>query len=161
MKIAHDIFSETNPAFGAYAVVSFTKAYLSVNGDGPELPKIYLALPVALSGDLSRTFDGTNKKTGLSEWLVRSPQAEIDLAERVNATMGIVTEAIRFGCFARVLRLGINARITIGDQKLKKSAMTALSAESTQVLKRAERLGFWFASAGSTQAAFNIMELTT
>lgn len=160
MKLSHDIFSETNPAFGAYAIVHFTSAYLSVTTSGPEVPKVYLALPIALSGDLSHTFEGTNRNTGLFEWLERNTQVGVGLSGRVNASMDIVTEAIRFGCFTRILSFREDARINLGDQKLKKRAVASLSKESSQVLKRAERLGYWFASAGSTQAIFNMMELT-
>ena len=104
MKLAHDIYAETNPAFCAYALAVFTTAFITIKSDGPELPTVYLALPVALSGDLSGTFGGTNKNTGLLEWLERSPQVQVRLAERVNASMEIVTNAIWFGCFARVLK---------------------------------------------------------
>src|SRR5213083_649403 len=103
MSVAHDIYSETNPAYCAHALVAFTTAFLSVNNDGPEVPATYLALPVALAGDLGSAFDGTNKNTGLLEWLNRRPQVQIGLADLVNMSMDIVTEAIRFGCFSRIL----------------------------------------------------------
>jgi hypothetical protein len=160
MRLAHDIYSETNPAFCAYALGAFTSAYLSVNADGPEIPVLYLALPIALSGDLGQTFDGTNKKTGLLEWLERSPQVQIGFSDRVNGSMDIVTEAIRLGCFAHYLTMDDSARLRLGRQKFKKSAADTLSAEPAQVLKRAERLGYWFAMAGSTRAVFNMMGLT-
>ncbi|MGP8270474.1 MAG: three component ABC system middle component [Terracidiphilus sp.] len=160
MMIAHDIYSETNPAFCAYALIAFIKTYLSVNASGPEVPIAYLSLPVALSGDLGTAFLGTNKNTGLLEWLERSPQVQIGLAERVNGSINIVTEAIRFGCFTRVLRFDEAARLGLGDKKIKTSAAKGLGEEPTQVLKRAERLGYWFATAGSTRAVFDIMGLT-
>lgn len=160
MIVAHDVYSETNPAFCTYAMVVFTTAYLSVNSEGPEVPTVYLALPVALSGDLGGTFYGTNKNTGLLEWLERSPQLQVALAERVNATMDIVTEAIRFGCFTHLLAVSEGARLKLGNQKLKKSAINALSEEPAQTIKRAERLGYWFATAGSTRTVFDMMGLT-
>ncbi len=159
MRVAHDIFAETNPAFYAYALVSFVAAHLTVNDQGPDLPVVYISLPIALSGEFSDTFDGTNKNTGLLEWLGRSPQVQIGLAERVNASMGLITDAVRFGCFLRVLSLSANARLLLGDQKVKRSVVSTLSNETAQSLKRAERLGYWFASAGSTKTAFDIMGL--
>jgi hypothetical protein len=160
MTIAHDIYSETNPAFCAYALVAFTKTYLSVNAIGPEAPIAYLSLPVALSGDLGSAFLGTNKNTGLREWLERSPQVQIGLAERVNGSIDIVTEAIRFGCFTRVLNFDKDAHLGLGDKKIKTIAAKGLGEEPAQVLKRAERLGYWFATAGSTRTVFDIMGLT-
>jgi len=160
MNIAHDIYSEINPAFCAYALTAFTTTYLSVNTDGPEVPTIYLALPIALSGDLDSAFKGTNKNTGLLEWLERSPQIQIDLAKRVNASIDLVTEAIRFGCFTHMLAVDVRARLKLGGKKVKKSAFTALSEEPRETIKRAERLGYWCATAGSTRTVFDMMGLT-
>ncbi|WP_437277194.1 three component ABC system middle component [Sorangium sp. So ce375] len=160
MIVAHDVFSETNPAFCAYALVGFTEAFMTVNDDGPELPVAYLSLPVALSGDLRDSFERTNKNTGLLEWLERNPQIQIGLADRVNGSMGIVTDAIRFGCFSRVLQVDDRARLRLGPRKVKRSTIKALSEGLAQPLKRAERLGYWFAGAGSTKTIFDMMGLT-
>ena len=160
MKAAHDVFAETNPAFCASVLVEFTKAYSSLRPEGPEIPTAYLALPVALSGELAGTFDGTNKNTGLLEWLERSPQVQVGLAERLNASLDIVTDAIRFGCFARVIMLRENACLQLGDKTVKPSAIRALGEEPEQVTKRAGRLGNWFATAGSTRTVFDMMGLT-
>ncbi len=160
MTVAHDVFAETNPAFFASALVAFTAAYVSLSEGGPELPACYIALPVALSGDLAATFNGTNKNTGLLEWLTRSPQVQVGLAARINASMNIVTEAVRFGCFTRVLILGEDGRVRLGTQKIKKSALDKLHEEPGQAIKHAERLGFWFAMAGSTRTTFDMMGLT-
>ncbi len=160
MRVAHDIYAETNPAFGAAALVAFTKAYLATRLEGPETPVAYLALPVALSGDLADAFDGTNKNTGLLEWLERSPQAQIGFAARVNASLDIVTDAIRFGCFTRVLAMSEQARLRLGDKELKPGAINALGDEAGRAIKRAARLGHWFATAGSTKSVFDMMGLT-
>ena len=160
MSVAHDIYAETNPAFCAYALVAFTAAFISNNENGPEIPTTYLALPIALSGNLGHTFEGTNKKTGLLEWLNRRPEVQIELADLVNVSMDIVTEAIRFGCFSQLLAVNPGARLGLGSRKVKKSAVVALSAVPAHCIKRAERLGFWFASAGSTRTVFDMMGLT-
>ena len=160
MSLAHDVFSETNPAFCAYALVAFTTAFATVKEHGPELPVAYLALPVALSGDLRGSFDGTNKNTGLLEWLGRSSEIQIGLPERVNGSLSIVTEAIRFGCFSRVLTLDEGARLRLGERRIKRSVVTVLSAGPSLCLKHAERLGYWFAAAGSTKTVFDMMGLT-
>lgn len=160
MRDAHDVYAETNPAFCVAALVEFTKAYISERPEGPEVPVAYLALPVALSGELAGAFDKTNKKTGLLEWLERSPQVQVGLAERANASLDIVSEAIRFGCFTRLISIGESARLRLGDQKLKQSAINALGEEPGQAIKRAGRLGHWFATAGSTRSVFDIMGLT-
>jgi Family of unknown function (DUF6521) len=160
MMIAHDIFAETNPAFCAYALTWFTKAYVSVKDAGPELPLCYVALPIALSGDLAASFGGTNRKTGLLVWLSRSPLVQVGLAERINASMPVVTEAVQFGCFTRLLALDADGRIRVGSQKIKKSSIDGLGEGPARALKHAERLGYWFAMTGSTRTNFDMMGLT-
>jgi hypothetical protein len=160
MKVAHDVYAETNPAFCAAVLVDFMKAYLSARPEGPETPLAYLALPVALSRELASAFDGTNKSTGLLEWLERSPQVQVGLAERVNASLEIVSEAIRFGCFAGLIVMKNSARLQLGSKKVKASAIAALGDEPAQAMKRAMRLGHWLADAGTTRTAFDMMGLT-
>lgn len=158
--VAHDVYAEMNPAFGAYVLAAFTAAYLTLNDDGPEMPSCYVALPIALSGDFAATFNGTNRNTGLLEWLNRSPQIQVGLSARINASLNIVTEAVRFGCFSQVLALNEDGRIRLGTLKIKKSILNKISGESAHAIKHAERLGYWFAMAGSTKTTFNMMGVT-
>lgn len=160
MTVAHDVFAETNPAFCASVLAEFTAAYMSLNVAGPQLPSCYIALPIALSGNLAVTFEGTNRNTGLLEWLTRSPQVQVGLATRINASLGIVTEAVRFGCFTHMLALDENGRLLLGARKMKKSALNRLHDEPALAIKHAERLGYWFAMAGSTRTTFDMMGLT-
>ncbi len=95
-----------------------------------------------------------------NEPLDRRPQVQIGLTDLVNASMDLVTEAIRFGCFSRLLVVNSGARLGLGTLRVKKSAVAALSESPAQSIKRAERLGFWFASAGSTRTVFDLMGLT-
>lgn len=156
MRTAHDIYSETNPAYCACVLAAFVTGH---KPPGPEIPLAYLALPIALSGDLSDTFEGTNTKTGLLEWLERHPRIRLGLRDRLNASMEIVTEGVRFGCFSRLLTVN-ETRLLTGTNKVKKSAIDALTDESKRAIKHAERLGSWFAATGSTRSAFEIMGLS-
>lgn len=160
MTVAHDVFAETNPAFCTYVLAGFAAAYISVREHGPDLPLGYVALPIALSGGLACFFEGTNRRTGLLEWLNRSPQVQLGLADRVNASMPIVTEAIRFGCFARVLTFEPNGRIALGERKIPRNALAGLSDGPSRSMKHAERLGYWFAMAGSARTTLDMMGLT-
>ncbi|MCC5092526.1 MULTISPECIES: three component ABC system middle component [Xanthomonas] len=160
MRSTYDVFAETNPAFCAYALTRFTEAFEKVNANGPELPLIYIALPIALSGDLARTFEGTNKNTGLLEWLMRCPEVQIELVDRVNGSMSIVTEAVRFTCFMKALNLDEEGRLKSGPEKLKKAAVNGLSERPVAVIKNSERLGYWFGMAGSARTSFDMMGLT-
>ena len=160
MKRAHDVYAEHNPAYCTYVVGAFVTAYAEVHPAGSDLAIVYLAVPIALSGDLAATFDGTNKNTGLREWLERTPQMSVGLADRVNAALEIVGDAVRYGCFTDVLRLSTEGRLTLGSKKFKPSPVNNLDPLSIGAIRRAGRLGSWFATAGSTRNIFGILELT-
>lgn len=157
---AHDVYAEHNPAYCAYVVGAFVTAHAEVHPAGTDLAIVYLAIPIALSGDLAATFDGTNKNTGLREWLERTPQMSVGLADRVNAALEIVSDAVRYGCFTDVLRLSMEGRLTPGSKKFKQSPLSDLDPLSLGAIRRAGRLGCWFATAGSTRNIFDILELT-
>lgn len=160
MNRAHDVYAETNPAFCTFVLAEFLKAFVEIDETGAELPLAYIALPIALSEDLGVSFEGTNKKTGLLEWLERTPQMSVAFAERVNASLEIVTMGVRYGCFADVLVLERDGRIRLGAKTVKATAITKLDAISTRAFRRAGRLGTWFAMAGSTRNIFSILGLT-
>lgn len=157
---AYDITAETNSAFCAYLLRNFVRDYASINAAGPEFPLAYLALPLALSGDLQGTFEGTNRTTGLAEWLFRSPAVRVELSERLNGTLEIVTTAVRFSCFSRAIELSTQGRLCLGALELPNRPITKLTPSSRQAFTRAERLGAWFASAGSTEAVFDMFGVT-
>lgn len=160
MIVTHDVYSETNPAFCAYAIAAFVAAFNSVKAEGPELVTIYASLPIALSAELESTFEGTNKNTGLIEWLARSPGIQIGLTTRLNECMSMVTEGLRFACFSGVISLNEKTRLRLGAQKLKKAAQQSLSWQSKNALKRSSRLGYWFAADGSARSIFESLGLT-
>ena len=85
---------------------------------------------------------------------------QVGLVERANASLGIVTEAVRFSCFTGALSLTQDARLKLGNKRVKKSAVGALDGAAAQAVKRGERLGYWFAMAGSTRNVFNTMGMT-
>ena len=160
MILTHDVYSEINPAYCTYVLGAFVSSFMSIKAEGPELVTAYVALPIALSGELEASFEGTNKNTGLMEWLGRSPYVQIGLTPRLSGSFEIVTEAVRLACFSEALVLNSQARLQLGSRKLKQSVRQDLSVSSRTALRRAERLGYWFAAAGSSRTIFEAMGLT-
>lgn len=159
MEIAHDIFAETNPAYCACLLATFVRAYRTRSGSVPDITLCYAALPLALSGDLAPTFERTNRKTGLLEWLHRSPVIQIRLADRVNGSLDIVTEAIRFACFSNLLAITAEGKVAPGASSLPKHLKLQLMQDTWNIFDNIDRLGHWFAMAGSTRTVFNLMGL--
>lgn len=158
--ISHDVYAETNPAFCAFVLVEFISGFVSVNAHGPEVPLAYLSLPLALSGDLSDTFEKTNKNTGLMEWVERHPKIHVGLGHRTNGSMTIVTDAIQFACFSNVVTMTPEARLLCGSRKIKKSATKNINPATANAIKHGARLGIWFAKSGSARAVFDTIGLT-
>jgi hypothetical protein len=160
MTQAHDLYAERNPAFGVYAAAAFVFEFSETRLQGADLPIVYVALPIALSEDLALSFEGTNKNTGLLEWIERTPQMSVGLADRVNAGLLTVGDAVRYGCFTNVLLLSPEGRVGPGSKKPKQSPLNGLDTVTLGAIRRAGRLGHWFASAGSTRNIFGILGLT-
>ncbi|MDD1965882.1 DUF6521 family protein [Pseudomonas putida] len=159
MAIAHDIYAETNPAYCAALLTHFVSGYCSRSNAPPDLTLCYAALPLALSGDLASTFAGTDRRTGLLEWLHRSPFIQIRLADRLNGSLDIVTEAIQFGCFSQLLMVNAEGRLVLGAASLPKVFTKQLIEETRNIFKNIDRLGCWFALAGTTRTVFDMMGL--
>lgn len=160
MIITHDVYSETNPAFCAFVIAAFVAAYASVKSEGPEMVTIYASVPIAISAELGSTFEGTNKNTGLLEWIARSPGIQIGLGQRLNESMSIVTDGLRFALFSGVISLNENTRLRLGTHKLKQSLHRSLSGPSKAAIQRSARLGLWFAADGSSRSIFESLGLT-
>lgn len=149
MKAAHDVYAETNPAFCAAVLARFCESYCDGDGQDLALSVAYLVLPIALSDDLAETFEGCNKNTGMLVWIERSPRIIANISSRINGTLQITTDAVRFGCITGVLRLASDGRLASGNKTIPSSAIQGSSGSG---FKRAYLLGNWFAGAGSARA---------
>ncbi|HFH2546548.1 TPA: three component ABC system middle component [Klebsiella aerogenes] len=155
MILAHDIYAETNPVFCSFLLSGFCDFYNTSIEINPEIPLIYLVLPIVLSEDLSSTFLGCNIKTGLLVWLERNPCVLNELTKRVNSTLAITTEAIRFGCISKILKLNVDGTVVGNNIKLER-----LMKDNSLSLKKTRLLAYWFSEMGSTRATFEAMGLT-
>lgn len=149
MNATHDVHAETNPGYCAVSIAHFVKAYREVSYQDPILALAYIALPLILSDDLSSTFEGCNAQTGLLMWLERNPRITVRLGSRINPSLPICTDAIRYGCFSGILLLNQTGNLVAGPDKLptEKAANIASGA-----FKRARLLGRWFGGVGSARA---------
>jgi Family of unknown function (DUF6521) len=155
MTVAHDLFAETNPAFGVFTIVGFCRSFWKVSERAPTVGLLYLAVPIAMSSDTQTTFSDTNSKTGLLTWLNRHPEIRLDLVERLNASLHIVSASIKLGLASRALELGKEGMIGLGSNVPAKAHADQLPPEPRQVIRRAERLGTWMAGAGTTGSIFS------
>jgi hypothetical protein len=155
MIVAHDLFAETNPAFGVFTIVGFCRTFWDASETAPAVALVYLAMPIAMSGDTQASFLDTNSRTGLLAWLNRYPEIRLDLGARLDASLPIVSAAVKLGLTSRALELGKGGVIGLGNNVPAKAHAERLPYESKQVIRRAERLGIWMARAGTTGSIFS------
>lgn len=160
MTLAYDLFAETNPAFGAYALLGFCNKYIAAAARRPALALAYLALPIALSDDLNASFEETVSTTGLLSWFNRYPDVRVYLGGRLDASKEIVSAAMRFGLSAQALALEPDGLIGPGLRTPAKAPANNLPYKPKRALKRAERLGTWMGNAGSAGAIFSAFGVT-
>lgn len=160
MKIAHDVFAETNPAFGTFALVGFCSGYCAVSPIGPLIAIVYLAMPIAMSRDMEASFSSTNRTTGLLAWINRYPDVRINLGQRLDASLDIVTESIRLGLLSEAIVFNEVGGINLGANTLTKAAVSKLPLEPKKVIRRAERLGHWMSKSGSASSVFSAFGVT-
>jgi hypothetical protein len=155
MIVAHDLFAETNPAFGVFTIVGFCRSFWDESQTAPAVALVYLATPIAMSGDTQASFSDTNSRTGLLAWLNRYPEIRLDLGARLDASLPIVSAAVKLGLTSRALELGKGGVIGLGSNVPAKAPAERLPRESKEVIRRAERLGTWMARAGTTGSIFS------
>jgi hypothetical protein len=155
MTGAHDLFAETNPAFGVFVIVGFCRSFREVSETAPAIALLYLAVPIAMSGDTQASFSETNSRTGLLAWLNRYPEIRLDLGARLDASLPIVSASVKLGLTTRALELGVGGVIGLGSQVPAKTHVDRLPRDPKQVVRRAERLGAWMAGAGTIGSIFS------
>jgi hypothetical protein len=155
MTVAHDLFAETNPAFGVFVIVGFCRSFRDISETAPAIALLYLAVPIAMSGDTQASFSETNSRTGLLAWLNRYPEIRLDLGARLDASLPIVSASVKLGLTSRALELGKGGVIGLGSNVPAKAHVDRLPSEPKQVIRRAERLGVWMAGAGTVGSIFS------
>lgn len=148
---AHDVVAETNPGYCAVVLANFVFAYNKQSTARAPLVFAYIALPIALSEELSATFEGCNSRTGLLAWLERSPQVSYQLAFRIKPSRDICISAVRFSCLSNTLLLDESGGLSLC--KATPPSNRAVSS-ATAALARARLLGTWLATAGSPRTVF-------
>jgi hypothetical protein len=160
MVVALDLFAEANPAFTTFVAVNFCRSFVEASGQAPHIALTYLAVPIAMSDDTQPSFEKTNAKTGLLAWITRYPDVRLNIGARLDASVPIVSAGIKLAVMTRALTLEVGGRLALGQDVPPKAVNEKLPAQPKQVLRRANRLGMWMATAGTPAAIFSIFGVT-
>jgi hypothetical protein len=157
MSSTIDVVANTNPAFCSLLLYSFVDGYAEAAGMGPELPLAFIAVPIVASRGVSTSFQGTNKNTGLLEWLTRVPELQIHIGDEIREALPISRHALLFGLQQRCLEL-INDRVLTRADALKRAPRDAAGAEDEQrMFSLARRFGVWCGGVNNTAIIFTAL----
>ena len=154
-----DTFAYTNPAFCALMLRGFVEHYMKAEKRGVPLPLMLLPLPIALSGDLADTFDGTNSRTGLITWVGRHPEITLDLGRRIEALTPFSREALLFALSRRILDINDAGCVVLDESGMKKALRFPTSEPRGRVLLITRTLGRWVGEVRSTETVLACLGL--
>jgi hypothetical protein len=155
LNISIDVFSETNPAFCSIIIFNFLKGYCDEVEEGVPFPIAVLPLPIILSNDLSKTFDGTNAKTGFFRWIENNPMILLGLSERIIESAEFLKPAIEYGLYKKIYQINELGNLIAIENSIKASK----NFEFDYLFKYAGRLGTWIGQVNSTKTIYNHLGL--
>lgn len=150
-RISIDVFAETNPAFCSLIIFSFCKGYYNKTKEGVPFPLVILLLPIILSNDLSKSFEGTNVKTGFFRWIENNPVILLEFSDRVNESTEFLKPAIEYGLYKKIYQINELGYLTPIQNSIKNNK----KFEFDYLFKYAERLGSWIGQVNSTKTIYN------
>ncbi len=150
-KVSIDIFAETNPAFCALVLFKYCEGYYKETNEGIPFPLLLLSLPIILSDDLSKTFEGTNVRTGFFLWIERNPEILLDLTSRIEDSFEFIKPAIEFGLYKNIFQVDNYGFLN----PVKKNIRMSKKSQLDYLYKNAERMGSWIGQVNSTKTIYN------
>ncbi|MBB3009988.1 hypothetical protein FHX61_004664 [Cupriavidus alkaliphilus] len=116
-----------------------------------------LVLPIVLSGELEESFAHLRDDTGITRWILRTPQVVFRLAERTQAGSEITRMALQFALHYGVLAIDEQAaiRCVYAADAIKQLTKIKFS----HIAQNARRLGVWFGAAPSDAVIYNLLGL--
>jgi len=150
-----DIIATTNPAYCSLVLKSFVNAYILAAKTEPDFPLAYFAIPTVLSATVSQTFKGTNARTGLLNWINKSPEVRLELPSVLKRAVPIVRATIIFGLQNDVFSLTTDGRIHPQANRFDRNSKDPRNVAATRRHHSlAKSLGTWCGGVRSSSTVF-------
>lgn len=148
--IGIDVYAHTNPAFWAFALSRFVADYTAVNTAPTDqtcpYPLLFLPMPLSFAADARNRFDGTNKTTGLMNWLERNPSVRVTIATEIMAAKPYTRRALTFALAHDLIKTSDGWNYLPGGHKSwKKPNWPAKTDQRGAILQASGRLAQWCA----------------
>jgi hypothetical protein len=138
-----DIYAAENPAFGAILLHRYAESYLKSAGEGVPYPLFFPVLPLVASETTAASFDGTNARTGLFNWLADRPEVLVDLPNAVRATVPFTRRSLVFAVSYRLLGVSPDQRFAPASHPPWRQPRWRSDDERGKALRLSRRLGTW------------------
>ncbi|SER91008.1 three component ABC system middle component [Salisediminibacterium halotolerans] len=143
-----------NPAFCGEIIRRTLIAYQQKSETNLEFPLIYLVLPITLHRETRERIE-LSSRNKMHVWLQANQDIRIGFSERAKQLVPITNEAIQFLLNQRALEIGVEGDLRVTPYRRKKIEGYS-SGEIQDIMKKAEKVGKWFSSAGTTSTIFTM-----
>lgn len=138
-----DIYAAENPAFGAILLHGYAEGYLESAGEGVPYPLFFPVLPLVVSEYTAASFDGTNARTGLFNWLAERPEVLVGLVDAIRATVPFTRSSLVFAVRHRLMDISPDQRFAPAVHAPWRQPGWRSGDERGHALSLARRLGTW------------------
>jgi hypothetical protein len=139
-----------NPSFLGLLVWSATAGYMQATRMGLPFELVFVALPLSLHKP-TRDALPRNQRTSLPAWLDENSHLRVGFVERTKGLLPFVREAVLFGAHHGLITISDGGRL---EPSPRPRTLTRYTSEVTEdvrdCLRRAEFLGRWFGTAGTS-----------
>ncbi|CAM2005664.1 three component ABC system middle component [Acanthopleuribacter pedis] len=154
MKAALDIKAMANPAFGSLIVREIVKGHMEQDGKPLSIAVTFVSVPLVFSPKyLGDVFSNSNKSTGFVNWIGRHPEIIPGFPVRVKALKTYVISSLNFGLRHQIFSLN-NASLASFKKGLKKEPRWPASDDRGELLRSANKLGFWINNVSSLSTIY-------
>jgi hypothetical protein len=145
-----EITNNLNPAFCGEIIRRCLYKYQTMTKKHLPVTLSYLILPIVLHKDTREAIGNTRKE--MHPWLQENPQVKVDFAKRVKGFEQITNETLIF------LTQDLSIQMYTGSIEIlhfRPKPITIFSSEEVKdCMRKAERVGQWFARAGDPASIY-------
>lgn len=143
-----------NPAFCGEIIRRSIREYQKHSEEKFEFPLIYLILPITLHRG-TRAHINPRSRSKMHVWLQENQEVRIGFSERAKQLTPITNESIQFLLHQNALEIGSYGDVIVPPYR-RKRIDGYNSDEIADIFKKAEKVGKWFSSAGTTATIYTM-----
>lgn len=142
-----------NPAFCGEIICRCLSKYYDTVKSGFPYPLTFLILPIVLHYNIREKMPSKITIKSMHDWLEENQSVKIDFAKKTNKLLPITRETILFLLQINTIQFSDKGDLQLHDYK-KKKIKEESDHEISDIFKKAEMVGNWFAKSGNVQTIY-------